>query len=87
MSAIDTKKPPNQGGGPTYFINIEGLGLVEWDRDTITTEEIANLGGWSPSQGVIEIDVDNNERQLAPNEVVHLKPGQGFGKKHRWKRG
>jgi len=39
------------------------------------------------SQGVIEVDKDNNERTLAPDEAVQLKPGQGFGKKHRWKRG
>ena len=45
------------------------------------------LGGWELSQGVIEVDKDNNERTLAPGEVVQLKPGLGFGKKHRWKRG
>ena len=39
------------------------------------------------SQGVIEVDKDNNERTLAPGEVIQIKPGLGFGKKHRWKRG
>jgi len=33
------------------------------------------------------IDADNNERQLAPDEVVELRPGQGFAKRIRFKRG
>jgi len=76
----------NPGKGPKYFLNIEGV-EYRWDQDTITTEQIAELGGWDVSLGVIEIDKDNNERTLAPGEVVELKPGMGFGKKHKWKRG
>lgn len=74
------------GHGPKFFINIEGT-IHEWSSPTITTEQLAQLGGWEPSAGVIEIDPDNNERTLAPGEVVHLKPGHGFAKKVRWKRG
>ncbi len=76
----------NPGKGPKYTLNIEG-NEVSWDQDTITTEQIAELGGWDISQGVIEVDQDNNERTLAPNEVIEVKPGMGFGKKHKWKRG
>ncbi len=76
----------NPGQGPKYFVNIEG-NLHPWTRDTITTEEIIQLGGWPADMGVIEIDADNNERTLKPGEVVQLKPGQGFAKKIRWKRG
>jgi hypothetical protein len=72
--------------GPKYFVDIEGT-IHEWDRDTITTEEIAGLGGWEASLGVIEIDKDNNERTLRPGEVIQLKPGHGFAKKIRWRRG
>ena len=72
--------------GPKYFLDIEGE-IIPWDQDTITTEQIAELGGWDVSQGVIEIDQNNNERTLEPGEVVEIKPGMGFGKKHRWKRG
>jgi hypothetical protein len=71
---------------PPFFVNIEGV-EYPWDKETITTEEIIQLGGWDPSLGVIEIDKDNNERTLQPGEVVELKPGHGFGKKIRWKRG
>jgi len=72
--------------GPKYFVNIEG-NEFPWGEPTITTEEIARLGGWDPSQGVLLIDKDNNERQLKPGEVVELKPGEGFAKKVRFRRG
>ncbi len=72
--------------GPKYRIDIEGT-LHDWDRDSITTEEIIGLGGWDPSAGAIEIDKDNVERTLKPGEVVELKPGQGFAKKVHFKRG
>lgn len=72
--------------GSKYFVNIEGKDYP-WEQDTITTQEIATLGGWEISQGVLEIDKDNNERTLSPSEVIELKPGHGFSKKVRWKRG
>ena len=72
--------------GPKFFLNIEGQEFP-WDEDTITTGQIASLGGWDTAQGVIEVDENNNERTLTPGEVTHVKPGHGFGKKHRWKRG
>lgn len=72
--------------GHKFFVNIEGT-EHPWDKDTITTEEIIALGGWDPSLGAIEIDKDNNERTLQPAEVIDLKPGHGFSKKIRWKRG
>lgn len=79
----EDRKPDRCGA---FVLNIEGT-KHEWPRDTITTEEIAQLGGWDPAIGVIEIDKHNNERTLEPGEVVQLKPGHGFAKKVRWKRG
>lgn len=72
--------------GPRYYINIEGKEFP-WPKDSITTEDIIELGGWDASQGVIEIDNDNNERTLQPGEIIHIKPGHGYSKKIRWKRG
>lgn len=72
--------------GPKFFLDIEG-DLKPWDKETITTEEIIALGGWDPSLGAILIDKDNNERTLKPGEVVELKPGMGFSKKVRFRRG
>ena len=71
---------------PNFLLCIEDK-EYPWPKNTITTEEIAGLGGWDPSEGVIEIDEDQNERQLSPEEVVTLKPGLVYGKKICWKRG
>ena len=60
--------------GRKYFVNIEGTEFP-WHKNTITREEIAELGGWNVSLGVIEVDENNVERTLEPGEVVELKPG------------
>lgn len=71
---------------PKFFLDIEGE-LKPWDNDSITAEQIAELGGWDVSLGVLLIDQDNNERTLEPGEVVKLEPGLGFSKKVRFRRG
>lgn len=81
-SMTDDKK----GQGPKFTLDIEGT-LKPWDADTITTEQIASLGGWDVSLGVLLIDKDNNEQMLQPGEVVELRPGMGFSKKVRFRRG
>ena len=89
MDEVAVQSGVNEQGrsdGPKYFVNVEGVDHP-WLSPTITTEQIATLGGWDPSQGVIEVDADNSERTLQPGEVVELKPGYGFAKKVRWKRG
>lgn len=80
------KESPENTSKKKYYLCIEGQ-EHPWEGPTITTEEIANLGGWPPDQGVIEIDKENNERTLQPGEIVTLKPGHGFSKKVCWKRG
>jgi len=76
------------GGIPaqSFELDIEGKSVL-WKCPTITTEEIAGLGGWDPAQGVIMVDRENNERTLGPGERIEIKPGLGFGKRIRWKRG
>lgn len=77
----------NKEKGPKYLLDIEG-NLVPWDRDTITTEEVIELGGWESSLGAILINLKENvERTLVPGEVIEIKPGMGFSKKVRFKRG
>lgn len=73
--------------GPKFSLDIEGE-IKSWDENTITTEQVADLGGWDVSLGVILIDLkENTERTLEPGEEVELKPGMGFSKKVRFKRG
>lgn len=69
-----------------FFVCVEDE-ILPWPRSTIMTEEIAQLGGWDISQGVIEVDEEQNERSLEPGEVIELKPGLAFGKRLCWKRG
>ena len=71
---------------PKFTLDIEGA-LKPWYEDTITREQIAELGGWDVSLGVLLIDKDNNERTLQPGEIVKLEPGLGFSKKVRFRRG
>lgn len=73
--------------GPVYILCIEGE-EVAWREPTITTEQIAELGGWEVSQGVQEINLATNEaRTLKPGEVVELKNLKSFAKKIGWRRG
>jgi hypothetical protein len=73
--------------GPKYVVNVEGVDH-DWPSPTITTAEIRELGGFAATDPVIEVDLkDNSERTLAEDEVVEIKPGVGFGKKIKFKRG
>lgn len=82
-----THYPESTGRGPKFHLNIEGE-LIPWDNDTITTEQIIELGGWEPSLGAIIIDLKTNEeRTLKDEEEIEIKPGIGFAKKIKFKRG
>lgn len=72
--------------GGKFSICIEGKSY-EWSKDTITASEIAQLGGWGNNEGVVEIEPDQTERTLSPDEIIHLKHGQKFCKHVRFKRG
>jgi hypothetical protein len=72
--------------GPKYFVEIEGT-EYPWSKETITVSEIRQLGNLPQDLPVIEVDPDNNERTLAENETITLKPGHRYGKKVRFKRG
>jgi hypothetical protein len=70
-----------------FHIDIEGT-IHDWDQETITTPQLRQLGNLPADEPVVEIDLkENTERQLAEDEIVELKPGQGFAKKVRYKRG
>ena len=72
---------------PKFEIDIEGE-LKPWDRETITTEEIATLGGWDASLGVIRVNLEEGtEHELQPGEVVKVTPGIAFSKRILFKRG
>lgn len=77
----------NTGHGTKYSLDIEGV-LYPWHDDEITVAQIRQLAGISGDQQIVEIDkADNTEVTLASDAVIALKPGQGFSKKHTFKRG
>ena len=87
MKELKERKEKERGQGPRFFVDIEGK-KYPWEESTITTEQIIELGGWDPSQGAILINLKTNEeRTLEPGEVIQLKPGMGFAKKIKFKRG
>ena len=73
--------------GPKFQIDVEGT-LFDWDEDTITVPQIRKLGNLPEDLPVLLIFLKTNEqRTLDEDEVVDLKPGMGFSKKHTFKRG
>ena len=72
---------------PSFPLWIEDE-IYRWHEPTITTEQIAELGGWDPSLGVQQIDRATNEaRTLKPGEIIDLKVIKTFAKKIGWQRG
>ena len=70
-----------------FVLWIEGKEF-RWPKSTISTEQIAKLGGWSPSDGVQQVDLATNEaRTLKPGEIVDLRKVKAFAKKIGWRRG
>lgn len=76
-----------KGEGPKYTINIEN-NHYPWEKDTISVPEIRELAGIPTDQQIQEIDLETQEeRTLTEDEIVPLKPGQGFSKKVKFQRG
>ncbi len=86
MISKEEREDKSEGKGSKYFVNIEGI-EYPWFEETIAVHQIRELGNLPINVPVIEVDRENNERTLAEDEIVTLKPGHGFGKKVRYKRG
>jgi|GEM_PF-5120568 len=69
-----------------FEVEIEGK-THRWVKETIAVHEIATLGGWAASEGVLLIDAENNERTLAAHEIIVIEEGISFAKKVRFRRG
>ncbi len=93
MTTQDTRQSPDQGKdgegakGPKYFLDLEGV-EYPWHESSITVAQIRELAGWTTDQQVVIVNLDTNEETVlaenAPNEV---KPGHGFGRKFKFRRG
>lgn len=82
-----TKPEAADDDGPKYFVDIEGTDY-DWAQATISVPEIRVLGNLTGTEPIVEVDLkDNSERTLAEDAVIDLKPGRGFARKVRFKRG
>jgi hypothetical protein len=79
--------PNEHGQGPKFLVNIDDVDYP-WDKDTITAADIRALAAIPAGTDVLEVNFKTNEeRTLIEGEPVDIKPGQGFGKKIKFKRG
>lgn len=77
----------NDPKGPKYFVDLEGVEYA-WDEATITVAQIRELAGWTTNQQVMLVNLDTNEETvLTEDAAVQLKPGHGFGRKFKFRRG
>lgn len=81
-----TQQDNNEHAGQKFFVNIEGT-EYEWDKNTITTQEIRALGNLPSDLPVIEENPDGTERTLGENDTITLKPGHRYGRAPKYKRG
>lgn len=73
--------------GPKYFLDLEGT-EYPWGEPTIRVAQIRDVAGWTTEQQVMLVNLDTNEETvLAEDAVVDLKPGHGFGRKFKFRRG
>jgi hypothetical protein len=87
VSTDTANKKTGKRAGPKYRVNVEGVDH-DWPHSTITAADIRALGGFAPTDPVVEVNLkDNSERTLTEDEEVEIKPGIGFGKKVQFKRG
>lgn len=78
---------PDKPPGRQYILNIEDENYA-WESGTITVPQIRELAGIPADQPIQEINLETQEeRTLAEDEVIRLKPGQGFSKKVKFQRG
>lgn len=85
-SVVDQAVDRDAGRGPRYLLDIEGKDYP-WHSDTITPEDIIRLAGWPAGTQVVEVDKDQREVTLQSGQTIEVKPGHGFGKKLKFKRG
>jgi len=76
----------NDNSGKKYYVTIEGV-EYPWDKNTISVAEIRTLGKIPLNIPIVEEFPNGTERTLGENEIIEIKPGHGFGRSPKYKRG
>lgn len=73
-----------------YEVNVEGR-IHQWNKDTISVEEIRELGGFPDDRPVVAVNLEDNSEQSLPEGSVHkvvaLEEGKPLVKRTSFKRG
>lgn len=73
-------------GGKFYTFFVDGVEFHA-EKSALTGLEIMNLAGIPPATGLLLIQEDGTQVQVAPSEIIDLKPGRRFKKAPRFTRG
>ena len=73
--------------GPKYFLDLEGI-EYPWHESSISVAQIRELAGWTTDQQVMIVNLDTNEETVVAEDTpIEVKPGHGFGRKFKFRRG
>jgi hypothetical protein len=72
--------------GKFYTFFVDGVEFHS-EKPALTGLEIMNIAGIPPATGLLLIQEDGTQVQVAPNEIIELKPGRRFKKAPRFVRG
>jgi hypothetical protein len=72
-----------------YEVNIEGH-IHAWNKDTISVQEIRQLGGFAPDSPVVAMNLEDNSEEPLGEDAVHnlvpLEEGKPLVKRKSFKR-
>ena len=69
-----------------YTFFVDGVEFHS-EKPALTGLEIMTIAGIPPATGLLLIQEDGTQVQVAPNEIIELKPGRRFKKAPRFVRG
>ena len=81
-----TRETIESGTGEFFTFFVDGKEF-RVDKPTLKGADIMTLAGIPSEVGLLLIEEDGTQRQVAPDEVFELEPGRRFKRAPRFKRG
>lgn len=86
LTISESKSATEEPDGKFYTFFVDGVEF-HVETPTLTGLQIMTLAGIPPSVGLLLIQEDGSQVQVAPQDVIELKPGLRFKKAPRFTRG
>lgn len=86
VSSAKVQQEEPDAGQASFVFDVDGA-TFEWNRPKITGQEIMELAGIAPSQGLVLCHDDGSQEGIAADQEVHLVPRPRFKQRPRFKRG